>query len=308
MKTLNNKLLLGLIIVSVLGFQACKKKNSDDFSDDTASQIQHSSDEASVTNETEASLDDVNAYMGASNLGKGFSIAGATIDSIVAEKMYVINYNGNNANGTRFRSGQIVIQLTSGSKWRDVNAMVTITFNNLLVRNNSTNKSIVLNGTHMMSNLNGGLVNMLTAGGASVLHAIRGNMIVTFEDSTQRFWSVYLKREILISETGVPTLKVSGFESIDGVNNIAVAGTNRSGNPFNTVITQTIVFTKNSNCFNGSWIPVSGIKTHKKIAREITVTFGVDQSGAIVSSGCPYGYKVVWTNLRNDSKQAVISY
>jgi len=54
--------------------------------DDTASQIQHSSDEASVTKETEASLDDVNATMGASNLGKGFSIAGATIDSIVAEK------------------------------------------------------------------------------------------------------------------------------------------------------------------------------------------------------------------------------
>jgi hypothetical protein len=308
MKTLKNKLLLGLIVVSVLGFQACKKKNSDDFLDDSAVQIQHSSDEAGVTNETESSLDDVNVTMGASSLGKGFTIAGATVDSIVADKMYIINYNGNNANGTRFRSGQIVVQLTSGSKWRDVNAIVTITFNNLLVRNNSTNKSIILNGTHMVSNLNGGLVSMLIAGGTSVVHKITGNMIVTFEDSTQRTWAVYRQREILISATGIPTIKVSGFGSIDGVSNIVVAGTNRSGNPFNTIITQTLVFTKNSGCFNGSWVPVSGIKTHKKIAREITVTFGVDQSGAVVSSVCPYGYKVVWTNLRNDSKQAIISY
>lgn len=202
----------------------------------------------------------------------------------------------------------MVIQLTSGSKWRDQNAVITITFNNLMVKNIATNKSITTGGTKVVTNVNGGLVNMLTAGGSSLIHKITGNMNVTFEDGTSRTWAIYRQREIFISAAGVPTIKISGFGSVDGAENVVVAGTNRFGNPFSTVINQTVVITKSNDCFNGLWIPVSGIKTHKKIAREITVTFGVDQSGNQISSGCPFGYKIVWTNLRNDSKQVIVGY
>lgn len=308
MKPLKLKLLVVLAAIGLFSFQACKKDSKEDIADDTALQIQHSQDETNFTSETEATLDDVNAVVGFSGLGKGFSISGATIDSVIADKKYIINYNGNNAAGTRFRSGQVVVQLTSGSKWRDQGAVITITFNNLMVRNIASNKSITIGGTKVVTNVNGGLVNMLTPGGTSIIHKITGNMNVTFEDGTSKTWAIYRQREILITAAGIPTIKISGFGTVDGVENVVVAGINRAGNPFSTVISQTVVITKNNDCFNGAWVPVSGTKTHKKIAREITVTFGVDQSGNQISSGCPYGYKIVWTNLRNDSKQVVISY
>lgn len=307
MKTLKLNLLIWLVAILTFSFQACKKNAKEDIADDTASQLQHSADEANFTNETEASLDDVNATMGSSGLGK-FSIVGATIDSIIADKKYIITYNGNNANGTRFRTGTVTVQLTSGAKWRDVNSVITITFSNLSIKNNANNKSIIINGTHVVNNVNGGLVNMLTAGSTSVIHKITGSMTVTFDDGSSRSWAIYRQREILITAAGVPTIKISGFGSLDGVGNIVVAGTNRSGSAFSTIIEQTVVHTKNTDCFGGVWIPVSGVKTHKKLAREISVTFGVNQAGVEVTSGCPYGYKVNWTNLRNESKQAVIGY
>jgi hypothetical protein len=302
------KLLVVLAAIGLFSFQACKKDSKEDISDDTASQIQHSQDETNFTSETEATLDDVNAVVGFSGLGKGISISGATIDSVIADKKYIINYNGNNAAGTRFRSGQVVVQLTTGLRWRDQNAVLTITFNNLMIKNIATNKSITVSGTKVVTNVNGGLVNMLTPGGSSIIHKITGNMNVTFDDGTSKVWSIYRQREILITAAGIPTIKISGFGVADGLDNVVVAGINRAGNPFSTIINQTVEITKNTNCFNGAWVAVSGKKTHKRIAREITVTFGVDQSGNQISSGCPYGYKIEWTNLRNDSKQAIISY
>jgi hypothetical protein len=308
MKKLKINLFILLVAVFAFGLQSCKKDNTDDIADDTASQIQHSGDESSFSNETETALNDVNNVMGASSLGKGFGLAGATIDSMVADKKFIINYNGNNGDGSRFRKGQVTVQLTNGAKWRDVNAVVTITFTNLNIKNNATNKSITINGTHIVTNVNGGLVGLLTAGGPSIIHKITGNMTVTFDDGTQRSWAIYRQREILISSGGIPTVKISGFGSVDGLSNVVVAGTNRNGNPFSTVISETVVFTSNSTCFGGAWIPVSGIKTHKKLTREITVTFGVDQAGNPVSGSCPYGYKINWNNLRNQAKQAVINY
>lgn len=309
MKTLKFNLFIALIALFTFGVQSCKKDSTDSVTDDTATQIQHSSDEASFSNETETSLNEVNSVMGASSLGKGdFTLAGATIDSIIADKKFIITYNGNNADGSRFRSGQVSVQLTTGAKWRDANSVITITFTNLMIRNNNTNKSITINGTHVVNNVNGGLVTLLTAGGPSVIHKITGNMTVTFDDGTQRSWAIYRQREILITAAGIPTVKISGFGTVDGVGNIVVAGTNRAGNPFSTAINETVVFTSNNTCFGGAWIPVSGVKTHKKLVREITVTFGVDQSGNPVSGTCPYGYKINWTNLRNQAKQAVISY
>lgn len=93
MKNLKFKILVGLTAFSLIGFEACKKDSKEDIADDSALQIQQSQDETNFTNETESTLDDVNAVMGASNLGKGFSISGATLDSVIADKKYIINYN-----------------------------------------------------------------------------------------------------------------------------------------------------------------------------------------------------------------------
>ena len=308
MKTTKISLLILLIGLFTFSTQSCKKAAKEDNSDDTASQLQHSADESSYSNESENSLNDVNNTMSASSLGKGFRIAGATIDSVIADKKFIITYNGNNQDGSRYRTGQITVQLTSGNKWRDVNSVITITFINLMVKNNNTNKSITINGTHVITNVNGGIVGLLTAGGPSIIHRITGNMTIMFEDATTRTWNIYRQREILITANGIPKVKISGFGSENGIDNIVVSGTNRGGNAFSTIINQTVVYSSNSTCFNGAWIPESGIKTHKRLSREISATFGVDIAGNPVTSGCPYGYKITWTNARNQSKQAVINY
>jgi len=308
MKTTKISLLILLLSIFTFSVQSCKKATKDDNSDDTASQLQHSADESSYSNESENSLNDVNNTMSASSLGKGFKIAGATIDSVIGDKKFIITYNGNNSDGSRYRTGKISVQLTTGARWRDINSVITITFIDLMIKNNYTNKSITINGTHVITNVNGGLVGLLTPGGASIIHRITGNMVIAFEDATTRTWNIFRQREILITSAGIPKVKISGFGAADGIDNIVVSGTNRAGNPFSTVISQTVVFSSNSTCFNGAWIPESGVKTHKRLTKEITATFGVDITGNPVTSGCPYGYKINWTNARNESKQAVISY
>ncbi len=308
MKTTKISLLILLFALFTFSTQSCKKNNKEDDSDDTASQLQQSADESAYATESEDALNDVNNTMASSSLGKGYKITGATIDSVIADKKFIIKYKGNNKDGSRYRSGEITVQLTSGANWRDANAVITITFTNLLIKNNKNSKNITINGTHVITNINGGIVSLLTAGGPSIIHKITGNMTITFEDATTRTWNIYRQREIFITSDGIPKVKTTGFGNLEGIENIVLAGTNRAGNVFYTVINQPVVFSSNNTCFNGAWIPESGVKTHKKLAREISVTFGVDEAGNPVSSGCPYGYKITWTNAKNQSKQAVINY
>jgi hypothetical protein len=53
---------------------------------------------------------------------------------------------------------------------------------------------------------------------------------------------------------------------------------------------------------------MSGIRVHHGVVRELTVTFGVDASGNAVTSGCPYGYKLNWTNQNGIPKEVILSY
>ncbi len=304
MKTSKNIFIILLIAATAFGIQSCKKDSTESSTttDDTAAQMQHSTDESNQTTESEYALNDANDAMNNSSFGKSFSIVGATIDSVVGDKKVVITYNGNNVDGTRNRTGQITVQLTSGNHWRDANAVITITFTNFKVTRNATGKSLTFNGTHTVTNVSGGLVSTLTNGN-SVTHKIEGTMNVTFDDGTTRSWMITRQRIIGLTSTGSVYVSISGFGTKDGLTNIVVQGTNRVGGVFYTIISTPVIFS--SSC---SWTPISGVKVHKGIDREITVTFGVDQSGNAVTSTCPYGFKINWTNIKGDAKQAVISY
>jgi hypothetical protein len=190
------------------------------------------------------------------------------------------------------------VQLVSGNKWSDVGAQLRITYTNLRITQISSGKSITLNGYHQLTNVTGGKAFV----DASVVQTVRGEMQVSFDNATSRNWQVARKRVVNFNN-GNYDITISGDTTVLGMNNIVIWGTNRNGNEFYTQISQPIVF--NSTCPGK---PVSGVKIHKKLAREITVTFGVDASGMPVSGSCPYGFKINWTNVRNVNKTAVISY
>lgn len=294
---------LGAIALVAFGltFTACKKKDSDETDDDTSAQTEQSADESLMQNESETALNEADIAISGSTFGKTGGIAGATIDdsTFIAQKKIVVTYNGNSADSRRNRTGEVVMQLISGNNWGEAGAVVKIDFNNLHITHIASGKSITINGNHIITNVSGGraFVN------ASVVHSIRGSMSVTFDNtSTTRSWQIARKRTIA-SSGGVYSVTVAGDTTLSGIPKIVVWGTNRAGNTFYTQISQDVVWS--SQCPTG---PSSGVKVHKGIAREITVTFGVDASGNPVTGTCPYGFKIGWTNLRNQAKTAVVSY
>ncbi|HRB54637.1 MAG TPA: hypothetical protein PLD87_13245, partial [Bacteroidia bacterium] len=82
-----------------------------------------------------------------------------------------------------------------------------------------------------------------------------------------------------------------------------VWGVNRAGNTFFVSTDTTIILSSDCN-----YNPMSGVRVHHGVVRELTVTFGVDQQGNAQTSGCPYGYKLNWTSANGQAHQIVRSY
>lgn len=299
MKTILNICLIAFAAIS-LSLSSCKKDTKSETEDDDSSvETQQVTDESLMQNESENSLDEVNLAVSGSTFGKTGSIAGATVVDSPTIKAVFITYNGASADGKRMRVGTVKVQLVKGNNWGEEGAQIRITYTNLRITQIATGKSITLNGYHLITNVNGGRAFV----SASVTHTVRGEMQITFDNATSRTWQVARKR-VVNFESGNYDVTITGDTTLEGVSNIVVWGTNRGGNAFSTQIAQPIVF--NSICPGR---PVSGQKVHKKLAREIAVTFGVDAAGNPVSgTTCPYGLKISWTNARNVNKTAVISY
>jgi hypothetical protein len=128
-------------------------------------------------------------------------------------------------------------------------------------------------------------------------------MSVIFEDGTSRSWTISRQRVIGQSSNGKYYVSIKGTGTYNGDTNVVVIGTNRLGREFYTTTPTPVRFTEECG-----WLPQSGSKVHKKIDREITVAFGVDMSGNPNTTGCAYGYKINWTNIKGEAKQAIISY
>ncbi|AMS27594.1 hypothetical protein AEM51_11785 [Bacteroidetes bacterium UKL13-3] len=297
MKQLFTYVIIGIAALSIT-VSSCKKKDIDENDDDTTIQTQQVSDESLFLNESENSLDEVNIAISGSTFGKTRTIAGATIVDSPLIKAVFITYNGLSGDGKRMRVGEVKIQLVTGNNWGEAGAKVRVTYSNLRITNIQTSKSITLNGFHLLTNVTGGRAFV----DASVMHTIRGEMQLFFDNAASRNWQIARKR-IVNYNNGNYDITISGDTTISGYTNIAVWGTNRNGNDFYTQLAQPIIF--NSICLGK---PVSGQKVHKKLAREITVTYGVDANGNVVIGTCPYGLKVNWINIRNVNKTVVISY
>ncbi len=291
------------IIAAGLTFVSCKKSTTTT-TESTADQQQMAADERTHSVEVQNSLNEANDAMGTTGFGKTGAIYGATVIIDSTLKKITINYNGNNKDNSRFRTGQIIVQLTSGTKWKDAGANISVSYTAFKITNNSNLKSITFDGVVNVTNQTGGRVFI----DANVVHiATSTDFKATFDDATQRTWNLSRKRTFT-NVTGELSVKEEGNGSAGGNSNLISWGQNRKGDNFYTQISTPIIYNTifSTKCPNNF---MQGEKVHILSGSRLTVTFGLDANGNAVSgSTCPTSYMIKWINGVGQSKSLLIVY
>lgn len=294
-----------LAFSSSLLLTSCKK--ADDAEPDYSELSQQSSDNSSVQRESDQALDDANTLLEGSSLGARVDNADSTVVKIDSsqfdsnqKRKFIFNYKNKLKDG-KMKSGRMIAVLTSGTKWSDEGAVLTLTFDTLKVTRNG--KSVIFSGTKTITNLTvgGGRIKDVIDGKiSSVTHKVTSSDLkITFEDGTTKTWTVSKTRVFTKDSNGL-VITVSG----DAVTKIAESGFTRKGTPFTTTIDEPIVF---SSC-NNDPKPISGKKTHKGLVKEVSVSFGYNSSGVVTNSCDATSFKVNWLNRKGESQQIIASY
>jgi len=310
---------LGVLALAVVFFASCggKLKTSPSV-DSNASQ--HNQDVSNTTTESNNVNTDINtAMVNNSVFGKNFSvqssptICGATIDTTgeTATQPYItINYNGSTTcSATEIRTGQIKVQLISGSHWSDAGSVLEVTFINYKVVYPTLNShSLTFNGIKYLTDVSG--IDYLTyylSGSATIQTRERSyNMLVTFDNGQTSSWNSARLTTWAATNYTQFSGTVNGDTTIGG-KIIDSWGKTRFNTNFTTQMIQPWV--SNSTC--GWWCPTSGNYTSATDSFTVTALLGVNSSGTQVNSGCAYGFKLDWTLIssgNNYNGEAIIQY
>jgi hypothetical protein len=236
-------------------------------------------------------------------------LCGCTIDSSqIADKIIYFNFDGITPcfSPSRTRAGKIKVQLTTGNKWSEAGSVLTITYINYKVTRLSDNKSVMLNGTKTLQNVNGNNWLGFLLGNSEFLYRERAfNLQVTFDDNSQATWNTakLTTWKYTPSETKI-TFSAKGDTTLNGLSNVDSWGVNRFN--YNFTINFNSPWVSNTYC--GLWRPVSGEVVYKIVDNDFMLTLGVNQNGEPSTLACAYGYKVTWTNSSGNIVSAVFSY
>jgi hypothetical protein len=319
-----------LFVIAFTGVLAsCNKNNSSNSNNGSSTtDLQTTSDDATrVTNETDAAFDDVNTAM-----VTNYSVTGAalgrelmqrvidgpgsadstaicdaviTLDTANGNRQITITYNGTNCALDRTRKGSITITWPIGQLWRDSGAVVTVQFNSLAITRLLDNKTITLNGTHTYTNVSGGSLISLpnSPAGTSITHTITSdNMQITFDNGTQRTWSV--DRQRVFTYSGGYVITTSGLHTSGSVSGISEWGTDRFGNAFTVSIVQPRVLSE--AC---SWQLTAGTVALANAVGTTTITYGLNSTGTATScpvNGGTYYFELSWTAAANGKTYSFI--
>lgn len=275
----------------------------------TAQQTQKANDQNNFDNESNRAMDEaINAMQDCSQTRDVQAVCNMTVDTSMASVGKItLTYNGNDCLNLTSRTGSIVIQLPYNgtvTTWTTVGAKAIITFNNYKVTRLSDNKSLTFNGFHSIKNVNGGGIIQLLLGN-TIVHQVRANMVITFDDGTTRTWMV-AKTRTFTHALGLTTNTIAGDTTFGSYVHAAVWGTNRLGQPFTVDIPTAIsYYMSGSVCL---YRPMPGVVVSYTTAFTLTTTYGVDIFGNVMTSGCPYGYKFNWVDNNNVAQQVVLPY
>jgi len=297
-----------LVLFAAVLFTACKKDNKKSSEDYTTEATLQSDDQTSFSTELDAANNDANLALesetGFNNRVQGLICdATVTADTTTNPKTITIVYNGTNCIGNRTRTGTVKLSVASGVRWKNPGAVITVSVQNLKITRARDNKSIVINGTHTLTNVSGGLLITLPVVG-KITHTITSSdMSVTFDDGSKRTWQVARKREFTYSNGVVVT--VTGTHTEGTATNIAEWGLNRFGNAFACAITQPLVVRQDCN-----FRIVSGQIQHTGPVITATTTFGLDATGK--ETGCPgagnYYFKIDWSFNSGRTNTVILPY
>ncbi|HVU96029.1 MAG TPA: hypothetical protein VHE34_12430 [Puia sp.] len=229
---------------------------------------------------------------GAGGLQILYNLCDATVttDTANGQRELIITYNGLGCAGHRTRTGVITISIPIGTHWKDKGAVVTVSIDNLKITRIRDQKTIIINGAYKFTNVTGGLLRDLASLGTITHTVTADNLTVQFADSATRTWSV-AKQRVFTYNNGV-VITTTGTHSDGTNNNVAVWGTTRFGNSFETLIVQPLVIEQDCD-----WRLTSGETETIRKAVTLDITYGLDSSGNPTS--CPgtgyYYYKAVWT-------------
>jgi uncharacterized protein YxeA len=309
--------LIPVVILAVLVCSSCKKTTTTTTANPNASQ--HNQDVQNTKSESDNSNTDINsAVTGTSGFGKNsateaISICGATIDSshmnASPNPYLLLTYDGTTVcpGPNRTKSGQVKIELVAGTHWTDVNAQLMVTYTNYKVTFLTLNNAFIeFNGTKYLTDVNGiGLGFLLGTTPAEIRERTYG-MTVTFENGYTASWNdARLSTWSYAYATGVLSATVSADTTINGQTNVDSWGLTRWGTSFTTVMNSP--WQSNSAC--GWWAPTSGQYTSTTTDFLVSASFGLNGSGASVSSGCATDFKLSWTiNSPASSGSILLAY
>lgn len=300
-----------LILASILVFSmlnGCKKTET--VAADNTELATHADDQARMSLESDAVANDANIAVdgyGSFN-GKVENLTGVICDAITSLdssnglRRITINYNGQNCNGTRTRSGIVVLSMPLAARWKDAGAVLTIEIKNLKITRVVDGKSITLNGTEDITNVSGGKLRDLASMGPITHSILSTNMSITFDDGTARVWQIAKKRVFSYSNGIVVT--TTGTHNDGTTTGISEWGSNRFGKEFVTAITEPLIIRQDCN-----FRLTSGQVTHLRLQATVVVSFGLDAQGNSIS--CPTGvyyFKSVWTGTNGTVRTFIIPY
>ena len=300
-------MLLATVSVLLTNCNKSKSNSSESESQLQAAVIQNAADEYHVQTDEESLSADVSAAIEANPsfaISSGSTennslIAGATVDNSIITaslKKIKIVYTGTSVFGI-VRSGTIIIELVKGDSWIEAGSILKIDFEDVKIT--YMERSVVYTGTRYVTNVSGGLP--YGTGRDSVIHQIRVNASVTFDDNKKLTW--WAARKNLYVKTNA-SFASYGDTLING-ETYSMGGINRYNTYFLVKAPQPVI--ANLTCGFGN--PVSGIRIFTLGNRDVTITFGVNDNGAPVNGGnCAYGYKAEWPKWSGGTGTAVISY
>ena len=295
----------------ILIFTACKKETSPGNTDYTTEASAQSDDQSRFSSEVDGVSNDANLALESTSsfAGRGNQVqtlicnATVVIDSLSNPRTITITYNGPSCFGYTTRTGVVVLSMPANTRWRNAGAAITVTYQNLQITRLSDNKSITINGSHVYTNVSGGLlINLPTLG--TITHTITSsNMSVTFDNGSQRTLQV-AKQRVFTYTNGV-VITTTGTHSEGGVTGIAEWGTNRFGHSFTTSIVQPLVIRQDCNLRL-----VSGQVHHVTTGFNATATFGLDANGNPTT--CPgtgnFYMKIEWTGIGGNTHTVILPY
>ncbi len=310
-----------LLTSALLGMSlsSCKKDEKEDAQLNEEFR-QFNDDSNDYKNENDQVDDDVNNTVGESSLGRfagvqSSPLCGVTIDSSqIAQKILFFNFDGVTScfSPSRFRSGTIKVQLTTGNNWGDIGSVLTLTYINFKVTKQSNNKWIKFNGVKTLKNVYGHDWLGFISGTASIDYESRAfNVNVEYDNGQTAIWNHARQSSWSFADNGAPNgidlfnFECNGDTSLNGYSAVDSWGTNRFGQPFTTYYNNDW----NSDTYCGLWRPTSGQLTHVVNSSNFVLTLGVDPSGNPITNPdlCAYGYKVNWT-VNGNTQVAVLSY